>query len=866
MIYIFFKNDSCWTRQKPLSRYTKLSPYLDTNISHLVIGIASSSKSLRSRKPYIKSWWIPNVTRGFIFLDRAPDKHLPWPSSMPPYRISEDTSRYNAFNMHKVRHVIRITRVIEELYNAENKDDVRWYVIADDDTILFVNNIAKVLRKYDHNKYFYVGMPSECIDSNALFSFNMAFGGAGYALSYPLARLVAKNLDLCLKRYPTMYGSDQIMHSCIADLGVSLTLEKGFHQIDLHRDIFGLLSAHPQSLTLSLHHLDAVDSIFPSMNRIESVNHLMKAAKADESRLLQQTICYEMHKKWTFSISWGYSIQIYEAIIPPSILQVPLETFSPISRMLWPIYMFQTRRVSNTSCEAAHVFFFNSIEETAGNHLETVYIRSSARGLPACSSRGHISEIRVLAPMRRDNVVRYFKSNSCLYQVFYFKILKDYTFQMCTDVSYTKPKSLSRYIRSSSYLNTDISHLIIGIASSSKSWRRRKPYIESWWKPNATRGFIFLFLDRAPDEHLPWPSSMPPYRISEETGRYNAFNMHKMQHVIRVARVVEETFNAENGDDVRWYLFADDDTILFVNNVAEVLSKYDHREYFYVGMPSESVGPNIWLSFNMAFGGAGYALSYPLAKAVAKNLDLCLKRYPTLYGSDQIMHSCIADLGVSLTLEKGFHQIDLHQDISGLLSAHPQSLLVSLHHLDAVEPIFPSMDRIQSVNHLMKAAKADESRLLQQTICYQKHKNWTFSIAWGYSIHIYETIMPPSILQVPLETFYPWSRIPWPYIFKTRRVSHNSCEAPHVFFFHSIEETVRDHLETVYIRSSARRLPACVSSGNHPADHISEIRVLTLRRRDYEERSRRECCDCMGIHINSAKIKLRYCKEAEILP
>ena len=337
-----------------------------------------------------------------------------------------------------------------------------------------------------------------------------------------------------------------------------------------------------------------------------------------------------------------------------------------------------------------------------------------------------------------------------------------------------------------------------------------------------------------------------------------------MRYVIRVARVVEETFNAENGDDVRWYVFADDDTVLFVDNVVEVLRKYDHSKYFYVGMPSECVGPNIKLSFNMAFGGAGYALSHPLAKAVAKNLDLCLKRYPTLYGSDEIIYSCIADLGVSLTPEKGFHQvikfyqflnliffststfldvdlepclqIDLYQDISGLLSAHPQSLALSLHHLEGLRSIFPSMNRTESVNHLMQAAKADGSRLLQQTICYQMHKNWTFSVSWGYSIHIYEAILPTSILQVPLETFSPISRIRWPYMFKTRRVLNNSCEAPHVFFLHSIVTHVGNLLETVYIRSSEHRLSTCSSSGNHTANHISEIRVLAPVRKDYEVR------------------------------
>ena len=61
----------------------------------------------------------------------------------------------------------------------------------------------------------------------------------------------------------------------------------------------------------------------------------------------------------------------------------------------------------------------------------------------------------------------------------------------------------------------------------------------------------------------------------------------------------------------------------------------------------------------MAFGGAGYALSYPLAEALTKNLDVCIKTYPKLYGSDHIIQSCVADLGVSLSRENGFHQVML---------------------------------------------------------------------------------------------------------------------------------------------------------------------------------------------------------------
>lgn len=171
------------------------------------------------------------MSRGFVFLDRPPTEHLPWPPSHPPYRVSDDNSRYKEYNRHRIPSAIRMARVIEETFKAERGEEARWYVMTDDDTVLFVDNLVGVLSKYDHNKYFYVGMNSECFVCNVVHSFGMAFGGGGYALSYPLAKAVAENMDLCLKRYPFLYGSDLILQSCIADLGVSLTQEPGFHQV-----------------------------------------------------------------------------------------------------------------------------------------------------------------------------------------------------------------------------------------------------------------------------------------------------------------------------------------------------------------------------------------------------------------------------------------------------------------------------------------------------------------------------------------------------------------------------------------------------------------------------------------------------------
>ncbi|XP_047266582.1 uncharacterized protein LOC124897611 [Capsicum annuum] len=210
------------------SRSTSASCVCELIQSNLCVG---SSNTWGERKSYINSWWKPNITRGYLYLDRTPNEHLPWPIAYPPYRIYSDNSRYAPYNKHAAPFAIRMISVIEETFAEDHGHRVRWYVMTDDDTVLLIDNLVSVLSKYDHTKYYYVGMNSECVVSNFGNSFQMAFGGAGYALSYPLAQAVAKNMDTCIKSYPNVYGSDHMLQACIADLGVTITLEKGFHQV-----------------------------------------------------------------------------------------------------------------------------------------------------------------------------------------------------------------------------------------------------------------------------------------------------------------------------------------------------------------------------------------------------------------------------------------------------------------------------------------------------------------------------------------------------------------------------------------------------------------------------------------------------------
>lgn len=170
----------------------------------------------------------------------------------------------------------------------------------------------------------------------------------------------------------------------------------------------------------------------------------------------------------------------------------------------------------------------------------------------------------------------------------------------------------------------------------------------------------------------------------------------------------------------------------------------------------------------------------------------------------------------------------MNGDISGFLSAHLKTPLLSLHHFDEVEPIFPGMDRAEAIRHLMKAANADQSRLLQQIICYHRKHRWSVSVSWGYSVNLYERIIPRSWLQIAIETFQKWvapNKDPPHFMFNTRFTENDPCETPHVFFFESIQKMPGNVILTSYYRARPRELPPCFAS--LPADYLSHVHVYS---------------------------------------
>ncbi|KAF8397426.1 hypothetical protein HHK36_016342 [Tetracentron sinense] len=408
--------------------------------------------------------------------------------------------------------------------------------------------------------------------------------------------------------------------------------------------------------------------------------------------------------------------------------------------------------------------------------------------------------------------------------------------------------------------DTNISHILFGIGGSAKTWKDRRHYVELWWTPHITRGFVWL-----DEKSEPWPEKSPPYRVSEDSSR---FKYTSSRSAVRIARIVSESFRL-GLQNVRWFVMGDDDTVFFKDNLVSVLSKYDHNQMYYIGGNSESVEQDVMHTYGMAFGGGGFAISYPLAAELVRVLDGCIDRYSSFYGSDQKIQACLAEIGVPITKELGFHQFDIRGDPYGLLAAHPVAPLVTLHHLDYVKSLFPSGTQLDSLNSLMGAYRADPGRTVQQSFCYDLRRNWSVSVAWGYTAQIYPSLMSAKDLGTPLQTFQTWRT--WrkePFTFNTRPMGPEPCAGPVVFFLDRVKEVKGGETLTSYKRFVAEPGKDCDRADYVSALTVKSVNVLAtkMERNAWKKAPRRQCCEIMnskGGVEREVQVRIRSCNSWE---
>lgn len=136
-------------------------------------------------------------------------------------------------------------------------------------------------------------------------------------------------------------------------------------------------------------------------------------------------------------------------------------------------------------------------------------------------------------------------------------------------------------------------------------------------------------------------------------------------------------------------------------------------------------------------------------------------------------------------------QMDIRGNMFGLLAAHPTKPLVSLHHLDVTDPIFPKMTKEMALAHLFEATKVDSQRILQQTVCYDRWFSWTISVSWGYAVQVVgHHVFVKDALRIQ-ESYMPWKKggLSILYEHDTAEFHPNPCRRPVVFFFDSISSS-----------------------------------------------------------------------------
>ncbi|KAI6707696.1 hypothetical protein NL676_010658 [Syzygium grande] len=418
---------------------------------------------------------------------------------------------------------------------------------------------------------------------------------------------------------------------------------------------------------------------------------------------------------------------------------------------------------------------------------------------------------------------------------------------------------------------TALHHIVFGIASSAKLWHHRKDYLKIWWQPDRMPGVVWLDKPLPPHEAAEGEDDstlLPPVKISSDTSGFKYKNPKGHHSAVRISRIVSETFRQLDGEEARWLVMGDDDTVFVAENLVRVLSKYDHNQYHYIGSWSESHLQNIYFSYNMGYGGGGFAISYALARALERMQDRCLWRYPGLYGSDDRVQACMAELGVPLTREPGFHQFDVYGNVFGLLAAHPITPLISLHHLDVVEPIFPKLTQFQALQRLRTPLKLDSAALMQQSICYDQTRSWTVSVSWGYAVQIHRGIYLPRDMETPSRTFLHWYKRadPTGFEFNTRPLSKNPCEKPFIYF---LSDATRDARTNATVSEYVQHGVPSLDCKWKIADP-SRIRRVEVHKKPnphlWDKAPRRNCCRVLPTKKKfTMEVNVGECREDEIV-
>ncbi|KAM8977621.1 beta-1,3-glucosyltransferase [Pelodytes ibericus] len=175
----------------------------------IFVAIKTCRKFHKDRIPVVKKTWEKNAVNFEYYSDHA-DNSIP----------TTDLGIPNVERGHCGK-----TFAILERFLRSNTSEARWLVIVDDDTLISLSRLRKLLSCYDSNEAIFLG--ERYGYGLGTRGYNYITGGGGMVFSRETVRRLLNSKCRC---YSNDAPDDMVLGMCTSGLGISVTHSPLFHQ------------------------------------------------------------------------------------------------------------------------------------------------------------------------------------------------------------------------------------------------------------------------------------------------------------------------------------------------------------------------------------------------------------------------------------------------------------------------------------------------------------------------------------------------------------------------------------------------------------------------------------------------------------
>ncbi|TPX57601.1 hypothetical protein PhCBS80983_g03742 [Powellomyces hirtus] len=135
--------------------------------------------------------------------------------------------------------------------------NAEWFVMIDDDTYVFLDNLADRLAMYDPDGKHYFGAKTQFVGCDGVRQWGagpyFAHGGSGIVVSRGAVREMMTGIDACIEKYKTCWAGDVRTALCLRDQGILLHSPSGFFSTPPNKQFW--FPHDPCDRPLTFHHL-----------------------------------------------------------------------------------------------------------------------------------------------------------------------------------------------------------------------------------------------------------------------------------------------------------------------------------------------------------------------------------------------------------------------------------------------------------------------------------------------------------------------------------------------------------------------------------------------------------------------------------